>query len=292
MKLSILVPAYNEEATIKELLNLVIDVPLSIDKEIIVVDDGSNDRTAEIVEEVKESTDIPINLIQKKNGGKGSAIIEGINYCTGDITIIQDADLEYDPKDYQSIINPILKDTADVVYGSRWLNKENMKQGFKFYIGGKGITWITNFLFPQFPITDEATCYKCFKTKILKEFKLEKNDFAFCPEVTAKLSKTNYRFKEVPIQYYPRSIDEGKKIRVKDGFIAIKTLLDYSDVMSQMFRFLLIGGSGALINLGLLFLFTDIFGLYYLLAEVIGLGISAIWTFTMYRMWAFKGVKQ
>ncbi len=230
-KLSIIIPAYNEEETIEAILEKIRNVDLShfsVTKEIIIVDDGSKDTTVSRIESFKERhLDTPITLVQKKNGGKGSAITTAIPYCTGDITIIQDADLEYEPQDYGALIEPILSGTVDVVYGSRRINKTNVQySGLSFYLGGMVLTVLANVLY-NIRLTDEPTCYKVFKTSLLKDIPLTCTRFEFCPEVTAKIAKRKIKILEVPISYYPRSVAEGKKINWKDGVEGIWTLIKY-----------------------------------------------------------------
>lgn len=229
-KLSIIIPAYNEEATIEKIINVVEEVDLSslkTVKEIIVVDDCSKDNTFKIVRKLQKKFK-NIRLIRHKtNKGKGFAIRSGLNLATGDITLIQDADLEYSPEDYPELIKPILEGKARVVYGSRRLNKENkVGSGIVYYIGGMSLTWIANLMYNTH-ITDEATCYKVFRTDLLKSMNLKCKRFEFCPEVTAKTAKRGIRIKEIPISYYPRSVEEGKKIKWQDWFEAVWALLRY-----------------------------------------------------------------
>ena len=219
--LSVIIPVFNEEKTIARVIEEVKQAPLSIPKEIVVVDDGSSDNTPKEIEKIKNIK----KILLPKNRGKGYALRQGIKHATGSITIIQDADLEYDPNDYQSIINPILENKAQVVYGSRRLNKENNQHaGILFYIGGTTLTIITNLLYNT-KITDEPTCYKAFKTELLKSIPLKCEGFEFCPEVTAKVAKRKIKIKEVPIIYRPRSRNQGKKINWKDWFVAVYTLV-------------------------------------------------------------------
>ncbi len=221
--LSIIIPVFNEEKTIVEIYKKVKAV--NLDKQIIIIDDCSTDATSTLL---KRLSDPDILLLQHThNQGKGTAIRTGLTHARGEITIIQDADLEYDPQDYHVLIQPILEKKARVVYGSRRLNKNNKQYvGFVYYIGGISLTAITNFLYNA-SLTDEATCYKVFETTLLKELNLECQHFEFCPEVTAKLLRKKIPILEVPIHYYPRSTEQGKKIRIRDGFEAVWTLLKW-----------------------------------------------------------------
>jgi len=225
MKLSVIIPAYNEKRTILEILDRIDKTPLSIEKEIIIIDDFSTDGTRDILKNIKKRN---INIFyHEKNIGKGSAIRTGLKKITGDIVIIQDADLEYDPNDYQKLIDPIIKNKAKVVYGSRNLGKgKHERSHFSFYIGGVFLSKLANLLY-GIKITDEATCYKVFKADIIKNIKLKCKKFEFCPEVTAKIAKKGIKIVEIPISYHPREKNEGKKINWKDGVEAIYTLIKY-----------------------------------------------------------------
>jgi len=226
MKLSVIIPVFNEKATIEEIIKKVKKVP--VEKEIIVVDDGSTDGTSNILkkvaEEKKTNNEIKI-ILKEKNEGKGSAIREGLKYANGDVVVIQDADLEYEPSDWIKMLKVMDEKKADVVYGSRVLGR-GKKSSFVFYLGGRTLSIITNFLY-RAEITDEPTCYKMFRTETIKNLSLKCKGFEFCPEVTAKIRKKGIKIYEVPIHYNPRSIKEGKKIRWKDGIIAVWTLIKY-----------------------------------------------------------------
>ncbi|HEY3374552.1 MAG TPA: glycosyltransferase family 2 protein [Candidatus Aquicultor sp.] len=223
MKLSVIIPCYNEKGTISELLAKVQAV--DIDKEIIVIDDGSTDSTRDILASIPQSSDITV-IYHEKNKGKGAAIRTGIVHATGDLIIIQDADLEYDPNDYHALIGPFLNGSGvRVVYGSRLL-KNNGRSYWRYFLGGKVVTLVTNLLY-RTHITDEPTCYKVFRSDVLKSMDLKCNRFEFCPEVTAKVAKRQIKIHEVPIAYYPRKLEEGKKIGWRDGVEAITTLLKY-----------------------------------------------------------------
>jgi len=224
MKLSIIIPVFNEENTIEELIRRVFAVSLPIEKEIIVVDDGSFDNTNKILKKLKKE----INFISQehpKNRGKGAAIKTGLKQATGEFILIQDADLEYDPKDYSNLIRPLLEGKAEVVYGSRMLGK-NKKGYLTFYLGGRFLTFLTNLLY-GLNITDESTGYKAFKSEVLKNVDLKCEGFEFCPEITAKIAKKGIKIYEVPISYNARYLKEGKKIKVKDGLKAVWTLIKY-----------------------------------------------------------------
>ena len=223
MKLSVIIPVYNEKRTLAQLLDKVIAVKL--DKEIIIVDDFSTDGSREIIQEYAKRPGVK-PVFHERNYGKGKAITSGINYITGDIVVIQDADLEYEPEDFPKLIEPILQGKTDVVYGSRELGTTHQHSYFSFYIGGKFLSWLTNFLYGS-NITDEPTCYKVFKADLLKSIPLHCVRFEFCPEVTAKVLKRGHTIVELPIHYYPRTKNEGKKIKWKDGIEAIWTLLKY-----------------------------------------------------------------
>ena len=188
--------------------------------EVIIVDDGSTDDTAGVIKKLG----LPVVYIRlEKNQGKGMALRRGIQEASGDVILIQDADFEYDPKDYRAMLKPIVSAEAEVVYGSRILNKENTYSYKRYYWGGRLLSWWTNLLYGSH-LTDEATGYKVFKAQLLKSFEFNCRGFEFCPEVTAKVLRRGIRIKEVPISYVPRSIAEGKKISGKDGLIALWTL--------------------------------------------------------------------
>lgn len=223
MKLSIIIPMFNEVKTFPLILTKILQIPLK--KEIILVDDGSTDGTREILKTYESEENFKV-IYHPKNMGKGAAIRTAIPLVSGDVTIIQDADLEYEPNDYLKLIEPIITDNTKVVYGSRFLSKQNRHSYRRFYFGGVLLSFLANLLYFQ-KLTDEPTCYKVFDSQLLKSLDLKCQGFEFCPEVTAKVAKKGILIKELPISYYPRSIKEGKKIRWKDGIIAIWTLIKY-----------------------------------------------------------------
>lgn len=224
MKLSVIIPVYNEIRTINEIVKRVKAV--KIYKEIIIVDDYSTDGTREILKKIKgKNTKI---IFQDRNYGKGYAIRTGIKHATGDIVIIQDADLEYDPRDYLKLVEPIIRGKASVVYGTRFPKMSKKPSIFNnpFYLANRILTIISNILYNA-DITDEPTCYKVFRTDVIKGINLKCERFEFCPEITAKVRKKGYKIIEIPISYRPRSVKGGKKIRFKDGLEAIWTLIKY-----------------------------------------------------------------
>lgn len=224
-KLSIIMPCYNEKNTVIQALNKVLEVDLGeIAKEIILVDDGSTDGTRKLLADIKDPQVVVI--LQPRNLGKGLAIRTALKAVSGDLVIIQDADLEYNPQDYRKLIEVMIKKDAQVVYGSRNLNKNNKWSYAVFAWGGVFLSLLTNLLYGS-KITDEPTCYKLLRTKLLKSLNLKAKGFEFCPEVTAKILKLGHRIYEVPISYSARHLAEGKKINWKDGLIAIWTLLKY-----------------------------------------------------------------
>lgn len=218
MKLSVIIPAYNEKNTIEEIIHRVLNVEIGPEKEIIVVDDCSQDGTREILEGLNQPN-IKV-YFHSKNQGKGAALQTGFSKAEGDIILIQDADLEYDPREYPKLLEPILDGRADAVYGSRFLGGPHRVLFFWHYIGNRLLTTFSNML-SNLNLTDMETCYKAFKGEILHKITLKSKKFGFEPEITTKLAKLKCRIYEVPISYSGRDYNEGKKIGWKDGIAAI-----------------------------------------------------------------------
>ena len=231
-KLSIIIPAYNEGETIHLILDKIKNVKLTgnIQKEIIIVNDCSTDKTGEcVLKYIEDNANLKITyFIHETNKGKGAAIRTGIEHATGEYLVIQDADLEYDPNEYNLLLKPVLDGYADVVYGSRFMGGKPHRILFFWHsIGNKFLTFLSN-MFTNLNLTDMETCYKLFRTNIIKSIKLEENWFGFEPEVTAKISRlNNIRIYEIGISYYGRTYHEGKKINWKDGLRAIYCIVRY-----------------------------------------------------------------
>lgn len=226
--LSIIIPCYNEASTIKELVDSVINAP-GPNKELIIVDDGSKDGTRDILQSLKGKENVKV-ILHKANQGKGAALRTGFQAATGDICIVQDADLEYDPKEYPLVIEPIIQGKADVVFGSRFQSGRPHRVVYFWHRVGNGILTLLSNIFTDLNLTDMETCYKAFKTEVIQSINIEENRFGFEPEVTAKIAKKNLRIYEVGISYYGRTYAEGKKIGWKDGIRAIYCIIKYNTI--------------------------------------------------------------
>jgi glycosyltransferase involved in cell wall biosynthesis len=225
VRVSVVIPVYNEKTTISELVRRVRAVPIS--KEIVIVDDYSTDGTRDVLKEIGNSVPGDVRVFfQDRNRGKGAAVRRGIQEAQGELVLIQDADLEYDPQDYHILLDPIDRGVADVVYGSRFLGGPHRVLYFWHAVGNMFLTLVSN-MFTNLNLTDVWTCYKVFKREVLASFELEENRFGFEPEVTAKISKGRWVVFEVPISYNGRTYAQGKKITWRDGFRAIWCVVRY-----------------------------------------------------------------
>jgi glycosyltransferase involved in cell wall biosynthesis len=222
-KLSVIVPVFDERNTVVEILRRMRAVELPVDLEVIVVDDGSTDGTRDVLRQLADSTVRVVN--HRANRGKGAAIRTGLEHVTGDLVLVQDADLEYDPEDWPKLITPMLRGKARVVYGSRFTG-ERRNMLFLHWVGNRFLSLLTNVLYNT-TLSDMETCYKLFDRKLLDGITIRANRFEFEPEVTAKILRQGIRIYEVPISYTGREFDEGKKITWRDGFVALWTLVKY-----------------------------------------------------------------
>jgi dolichol-phosphate mannosyltransferase len=252
MKLSVVMPVYNEESTVEAILNRVLQAPGLL--EIIVVDDASTDRTAQALERV---ADARVRVFRHaKNRGKGAALRTGFAQVHGEVVVIQDADLEYDPKDYPKLLGPIEANLADVVYGSRFTGESHRVLYYWHYVGNRFLTTLSN-MFTNLNLTDMETCYKAFRRSVIQSIEIEENRFGFEPEVVAKIAQQRLRIYEMGISYRGRTYAEGKKIGMKDGWRALYCILKYNlpkvPIVIQFFFYTFIGGFSAIVNL-LLFL--------------------------------------
>lgn len=226
MKLTVVIPCYNEATTIEKVIDAVLRAPFP-DKEIIVVDDFSTDGTREILRE-RIAPRIAKMIYHPFNQGKGAALRSAIREATGEIVIIQDADLEYDPEEYPKVIQPILENKADVVYGSRFIGSAPHRVVYFWHRVGNGILTLLSNMFTNLNLTDMETCYKAFRREVIQSISIEENRFGFEPEITAKMARKGVRIYEVGISYYGRTYEEGKKINWKDGLRALYCIVKYN----------------------------------------------------------------
>ena len=226
MKISIIIPCFNEEKTLKKIVEKILKFE-TYNKEIIIVDDNSNDNTSNIIKELKANFSEIKSIKHDTNYGKGAGIRSGIKVSTGDIILVQDADLEYSPDDYNKLLSPFINNDAEVVYGSRFLGGEYARLHFFWHsVANKLLTTLCN-IFTNLNMSDMETGYKLFKSDVIKSINLRENSFGIEPEITVKLAKKKHIFYEVPISYSGRSYEEGKKIKLRDAFIAVYCIIKY-----------------------------------------------------------------
>jgi len=237
MKLSIVIPVFNEEATLEDIYREIDRVSFSIDFEIIMVDDCSGDGSKKIMEKLQKEDSRIRCIYKEKNEGKGSAIQRGFKEVSGDIVVVQDADLEYSPNEIPSLIQLIIEDKADVVYGSRFSSMSTQVVGFYHYLGNKFLTLTSNF-FSNIRLTDMETCYKCFRADVIKNTVVTSRRFGFEPEITAKIARLSCRIHELPISYSQRTYSQGKKIGFKDGVEALWCILKFNLLVKDQDCFL------------------------------------------------------
>ena len=285
--LSIIIPCYNEENNIKQIIEKVLDSPVE-NKEIIIVDDCSTDKTRTVLEnEIKPL--VSQIIYHEKNSGKGAALRTGFKHATGDAVIIQDADLEYNPGEYVRVVEPIFNDEADIVYGSRFLTNKSVG-GYRLnYIANKVLTFVSN-LFTGLKLTDMETCYKVFKREIIQSIDIKEKRFGFEPEITAKISKGNYRINEVPISYRPRTKEEGKKIGLKDGIRALYCIVKYrgNGIFGQLIPYFFIGLCASLVEWLTFWVFNEPFKIGIYISTIAAYVLSTFVNWVIGRNTIFK----
>ncbi len=290
--LSVVIPCYNEKDTIEAIVEEVLKAPIA-KKEIIVVDNCSTDGTREILKEKIESKVAKV-IYNEKNIGKGGSLIRGFDAATGDIVVVQDADLEYDPvKDYPKLVQPILDGETQVVYGSRFI-KENHNTGSPLnYVANKVLTSFSNMM-TGLNVTDVETCYKTFSREAIKSIQLVEHNFGFEPEVTGKVAQKGYTIKEVPVEYYPRPTSEGKKVKFRHGFLTLHCIVKYRNktavnkLIKQFMSYLIVGGSAALVEWAMFGLLNEILCIGWAPAVIISFVLALAVNYILGRCITFK----
>lgn len=290
MRLSILIPCYNEPDTIFEIIRRVFTVTLpdGWTRQVIVIDDGSAIATKEALRRVqKEYPDLVI-VTRALNGGKGAAIKDGLSAAIGDYIAIQDADLEYDPQALSTLLEPIISSDAQVVFGSRQLVENNVPGRFWYFWGGRLVNWVFNIVFGT-KLSDLTTCQKVFPRSCIPELIAQpSDDFVFdAVELSSVLARLLLR--EVPIPYHARDVHAGKKLKARDGIRMVLRILEVRlGRAARPLRFLIVGGTAAAINIGLLYTLTEFAGFWYLFSEVVAFLVALVFNFTLQRFWTFK----
>ena len=304
MKISILIPVYNESTTIQTLIQRVREAPTpGYEKEVVSVDDASSDATPQMLESIKRAWPEIVIVRHKHNLGKGAAIQTALERTTGDYILIQDADLEYNPRDYEKLLKP-LGNGAMVVYGSR--NLQRSKTGYTlFFWGGWFLTRLFNFLY-RAKLTDINTGYKLFRTDVIRNLRLKEKRFAFCEEVTSKIVRAGHTITEVAIDYEPRTFREGKKIRFRDGVRGLVAIIQYRfnkdaktgqqlprvmqkrPLQTEFYRYVVVGGLAFAIHFGVLIFLTERIGIHYLLSSAIAFFIAVVASYTAAIYWVFE----
>lgn len=288
MRLSVIIPCHNESKTISTIVErvLAVDLPSAIEREIIVVDDGSDEATKTALLSLSSSGHIRL-ITRAKNGGKGAAVKDGLAAATGDYCIIQDGDLEYDPGDYIALLTPILEKRAEVAIGVRPHSQNNVSGRYFFFLGGRVVNWFFNTVF-RTSVSDLTTCYKLFpKNLVARILQQPSNDFVF-DAVELSYVLTRQPYVEVPISYTARGTSAGKKIRLRDGLRCLMRIVTLRfGAYTRIVKFLIVGSTAALVNITVLFIATNFFHVWYLLASILSFSVALAYNFYLQKLWTF-----